>query len=190
MNDSQIRNCQVCNSTITPQQIAQRQAGLVQGVLLCPACVEKKRQQLMQAHAAQVQAGAAAHGGPVQQLHAPPAQQAPPAQATDESISLVGTEADEGSHMNLIRSFAAGSTLGGAHQDSAFNRPLANANEPATRCRTFHGKLTAAGLAHMDDQINEWLDGHPEVYIKHATSSVGVFEAKTKEPHLLITMFY
>ncbi len=42
----------------------------------------------------------------------------------------------------------------------------------------------------MDDQINEWLDSQPDLYIKTPASTVGIFEGKSKEPHLLVTMFY
>lgn len=60
----------------------------------------------------------------------------------------------------------------------------------ATRSRTFHAKLSEAALSHLNAQINEWVDGHSDVKIKFATSSIGVFEGKHSEQHLVITIFY
>lgn len=110
---------------------------------------------------------------------------------SDEPVSLIDDEPGiQKREPTKIRSFSEGSTLGGAHSDANLNRPLAAMAEPATRVRTFHGKLTAAGLAHMDDLVNEWLDANPDIYIKQSTSSIGVFEGKAKESHLVLTILY
>ena len=55
----------------------------------------------------------------------------------------------------------------------------------AIHVKTFHGKLTDDALAYMDQQINEWLDSHPEYEVKFVTSTVGVLSGKTKEPHVI-----
>jgi hypothetical protein len=199
MNQTGNKRCHGCGGEITPAQIAERKAGLVQGVLLCPECVEEKRRAALQQRAA-AQATAEAGNSP------PPAASAVPlaAQAVavpaaspargdeeDEVISLVSDDEMPTSKSQKIRSFAEGSTLGGAHHDSNLKRALAGSQEGATRIRTFHCKLTDAGLANMDDIINEWLDGHPDIYIKSCTSSLGVFEGgKVKEAHLFICVFY
>lgn len=201
------KNCESCGTEITAEQIVQREAGLVGGVLLCPACVNRKREELIQARHAGTAAQSAAPvaGAAVSTQHAaasatetigesqgsvylPPDKKG--TDVTDEPLSLVSEEEVSSGGSTKIRSFSEGSTLAGVHNEENFKRPLAGVNEPATRCRTFHGKLTQAGLAHMDEQINEWLDSHPDLYIKNSASTVGVFEGKTKEPHLLVTMFY
>lgn len=182
MADTANKICQGCGAGITAEQIAQRKAGLIQGVLLCPACVEKKRQQALAAQAAQKAAGHVAV--------AVPAKKAAPTDEADVAISLVDDDEMPTSESRMIRSFAKGSTLGGAHHDDKLQRALTGPTEAATRARTFHGKLTDAGLAHLDDTMNEWLDKNDDVYIKSVTSSIGVFESKTKEPHLFITVFY
>jgi hypothetical protein len=58
------------------------------------------------------------------------------------------------------------------------------------RVRSFHGKYSDSGLAHMDDMINEWLDSHPDVEVKFITSTVGVFEGKIREPALVLNVWY
>ncbi len=162
MAEAVTKTCEGCGGVITSEQIVARQAGLVHGVLLCPACVEKKRQEALAAQ-----------------------------RAAEAGIALVeGDEAPQQQASSKIRSFATGSSLAGAHHDANLKRALAGPNEPATRVRTFHSKLTPAALAHMDDLINEWLDSHPDIYIKHTCSTVGNFEAKHVEPHLVVSIFY
>lgn len=210
MAENSNKQCEGCQGEITPNQIIARQAGLVQGILLCPGCIARKREEMMRARAAQAQNADALHanaparaavaqGAPTDgsgQLGVETdAQQGrvwfPPEKKddADETLSLV-EDIETGRPHHQIRSFSEGSTLAGVHHDENYKRPLSAHSEPATRCRTFHGKLTGAGLAHMDEQINEWLDAHPEIFIKSSNSTVGVFEGKTKEPHLLVTVFY
>lgn len=205
------KTCEACGSEITADQIVRREAGLVGGALLCPKCVAGKREELLEARnaALRAQAQASPTPEPAPALGAAVAQSGdsegvgptqgavwmPPVtdgmkDEADESLTLVSEQELASSGSTKIRSFAEGSTLAGAHKETGFNRPLAGVNEPATRCRTFHGKLTQAGLGHMDEQINEWLDAHPDIYIKTSSSSVGIFEGKNKEPHLLLTLFY
>lgn len=182
MTQAANKTCQGCKVEITPAEIIDRRAGLVQGVLLCAKCVDAKRRQALQGRPTAPPTASP----PAAQLVSPP----PPKAPEDELISLVSDDEMPTSKSQMIRSFAEGSTLGGAHNDSKLKRKVAGPNEPATRTRTFHGKLTDAGLANMDDIMNEWLDQHPDIFVKHVTSSIGIFESKTKETHIFISIFY
>lgn len=215
MNSGENKTCEGCAGPVTPDQIINRQAGLVAGALLCPGCVARKRQELVDARNAAMSAqqpslAPATHVAPVAEApHAAPVAAPtddmghvtggvwlPPVHdgakdIADESLALISdVEHSTAPGSTLIRSFAEGSTLAGEHKDDQFKRPLSAHNEPATRVRTFHGKLTEAGLAHMDETINEWIDAHPDVFIKSSNSTIGVFESKTKEPHIFVTVFY
>lgn len=177
MSDGEHRVCQVCEAEITPEQISKREAGLLKGVLHCPKCVQAKRMAAAQATAA-VPVGATV--GAAAKAPAP----------SDEPISLLGTD-DGAAQSSMVRTFTGGG--GGAvgtKEDRQFKRPLAGKNEGATRCRTFHAKLAAGAIVYLDDQINEWIDGHPEVFIKTVSTTVGLFEGKHQEPHLMVTIFY
>ncbi len=177
------KTCEECGDDIAPEAIIQRKAGLMQGRLLCPNCVELKRRVAMQARATSTQSSG--------ESPAAPAAAAPASKNDDdELISLVTDDEIPSSKSQMIRSFSTGSTLGGAHHDESLKRPIGGPQDAATRVRTFHCKLTDAGLANLDDIINDWLDSHTEVYIKSVTSSVGTFESKKKEPHLFICLFY
>ena len=171
------RACEKCGGQISTEQIIQKAAGLVNGVLMCPACVDEKRKELI---AIQQRAMATAAPGGA------------PRDEADEKLMLID-EVEMGPRREApkIKSFSEASTLTGAHNEANLKRSMTASSDPATRCRTFHSKLTPAALAHMDEQINEFLDSHADVYMKFATTAVGMFEAKLHpEPHLVLTIFY
>lgn len=60
----------------------------------------------------------------------------------------------------------------------------------ATRVRIFHSKLSDGAVAHLDQQINDWLDQNPDVEVKFADTTVGTWEGKHPEPNLIVTLFY
>jgi len=112
---------------------------------------------------------------------------------TDEKITLEPEdEVPPTSGMSKIRAFGLGGITGAKkdHDTSHLRRRLIQSEQAATRCRTFHAKLSDASLAYLDNQINEWIDTEPEVSIKFATSCIGVVEGKHAEPHLIVTLFY
>lgn len=179
------RTCQVCDAAITNEQISQRQAGLIKGVLMCPTCVDAKRQEAMNTPkvAATTAAGPGTAAPTIQHFAKTP-------EPEDNPISLEGPDDAPGSGMSKIHSFATGSSLAGVHHDEKLKRPLSGATDAPTRCRTFHSKLNDASIAYMNDQINEWVDSDVRIFIKTVSTAVGLFEGKHPEPHLFITMFY
>lgn len=101
-------------------------------------------------------------------------------------ISLV----DEADTTTGAKIQAFGVAGGHVQRGGAFKRQPVITGTGAIRIRTFHGRLSDEGLAFMDDKINEWLDGHPEVEIKNVTSTVGLYEGKIKEPALILNVWY
>ncbi|RMH09807.1 MAG: hypothetical protein D6695_12470 [Planctomycetota bacterium] len=79
--------------------------------------------------------------------------------------------------------------LGGAKHADSWNRtPNANGTG-AIHVRSFHCKLTGDSLAFLDQQINEWLDEHPEYEVKFVTTAVGIWTGKLKEPNLIVNVW-
>lgn len=79
------------------------------------------------------------------------------------------------------------------HADPAgadFRRPLLQDTQNATRCRTFHCRMSDAAFAHLNQQINEWVDAHDDVQIKQVVSNIGVIEGKHTDQNLLVTVFF
>jgi hypothetical protein len=111
-----------------------------------------------------------------------------------EPIALVTEQemADAPPETHEIRSFgsSAGSSIGrSAHEDTHLTRQLLQQGG-ATRCRVFHAKLNDGAISYCENQINEWTDANPEIVIKFMSTCIGVFEGKSTEPHLIITVFY
>jgi hypothetical protein len=69
--------------------------------------------------------------------------------------------------------------------EEQWNRTTNVTGTGAIHVKTFHSKITADALQYLDQQINEWLDSHPEYEVKFVQNSVGVLTGKLKEPHLI-----
>ena len=74
--------------------------------------------------------------------------------------------------------------------ETKFQRDLQTEAQAATRCRTFHCRLSEGAVEFMNAQINEWVDQHDDITIKFVTSTIGQFEGKHTEPNLIMTVFY
>jgi hypothetical protein len=109
-----------------------------------------------------------------------------------ETISLEEHADRPSPDMSQSRIMASSATLGtvGAWDEGRYRRSLDPNRGGATRCRTFHAKLSDAAIQFMNGQINEWLDANENISIKFATSTIGPFEGKHTEPNLILTVFY
>ncbi len=74
------------------------------------------------------------------------------------------------------------------HEDSWSRTPNANGTG-AIHVKSFHCKLTGDSLEFLDQQVNEWLDAHPQYEVKHVTSSIGTWTGKNKEPNLILNVW-
>ncbi len=74
------------------------------------------------------------------------------------------------------------------HEDNWNRTPNSNGTG-AIHCKSFHCKLTGDSLEFLDQQINEWLDAHPQYEVKFVTSSIGTWTGKHKEPNLIVTVW-
>lgn len=162
MPPEEFQSCEICGATIYPEHLSKHAADRWNGKLLCPHCL---REMKTESGPLQIDVGPLVTPGPATQ-----AATAPAAGASARS--------------------AAAAIGSGSRPVESFRRPLLRNTANATRCRTFHAKLTDAAFVHLNDQINEWVDGSDEIEIKFATSSVGVVEGKHPDPHLIVTVFY
>lgn len=176
----ELQSCEECGATIYPEHLQKHAADKWQGKLLCPHCLHEKQDE-----------------GPVNpaELLSKSVELSP--EPDNPAISLAsGDEADVAPaasvHKATIKTFGGGGiTMDQARSDEIkFRRPTLTSVPQATRCRTFHAKLNEASIAYLDRMINEWADGHDDIEIKFATSTVGVFEGKHSDPNLIVTVFY
>lgn len=75
------------------------------------------------------------------------------------------------------------------HVESKWNCKPNLTGQGATHVKTFHAKLRLDSLEYLDQQINEWLDNHPEIEVKFVTSNVGELRGKTIEPALFVNVW-
>jgi len=59
----------------------------------------------------------------------------------------------------------------------------------AIHTKTFVGKMRIEALAHMDLQINEWLDAHPEYEVKFVSTAIGELREKITEPAFIVSVW-
>lgn len=74
------------------------------------------------------------------------------------------------------------------HEESWSRTPNVT-GQGAIHVKTFHAKLREDALAFLDQQINEWLDSHPEYEVKFVTTTVGELKGKLIEPALFVNVW-
>jgi hypothetical protein len=79
--------------------------------------------------------------------------------------------------------------LGGQRKAESWKRKPNADGTGATHVKTFHAKLNSEAVAFLDEQINQWLDEHPELEVKFVNSTVGEWQGKLKEPALIVSVW-
>ncbi len=176
-SDSDIQPCGACGASVYPEHVESGKAAEVGGMLRCPFCLADYKKL----H----------HTGEKQFI----GQTTIRAPGEGEDFTPITVDADTPSPSESMVSFAAmgGESFAGAvalQDDSHLKRPLIKGKPIATRCRTFHAKLNDGAVGFMDKHINDWADDNPDIEIKFASSTIGVWEAKKADAHLIVTVFY
>ncbi|MCP4593115.1 MAG: hypothetical protein GY842_20460 [bacterium] len=168
MAEEQMRQCEGCGASIYREHLDTGIAGYWESQLLCAHCLQEKEKS-----------GGQGGAKPSEDL---------------ETISLVDEEpakpAAQSSSATQVRGLSETQLGMGTYDDSALENPADPASPMATRCRTFHTKLNDGAVAYLNREINEWIDRSASIRLKFATSTIGVFEGKRADPHLIITVFY
>jgi len=77
-----------------------------------------------------------------------------------------------------------------ANDEASWHRHSQLTGTGATHVRSFHCKLQGDALAHLDQQINHWLEGHEDCEVKLVTTSVGEWSDNLgKAPHLIVQVW-
>lgn len=161
-------SCGGCGATIYKEHLDSGIARHEDGKLLCPHCVaeaEREREAKERSGAGEFE----------------------PIEFDDKDDEEVQVD------MSSSRIHAASAVtlgLGGGWDDTKYSRALDTRSISATRCRTFHSKLSEAALEFMNNQINDWLDSNEGITVKFANSTIGLFEGKHAEHNIILTLFY
>jgi hypothetical protein len=168
MSDDLAGTCEECGASVYRQHVTSGIARYEGGKLMCSVCVSEYERS----HDA-AESGVTEEFAPIE----------------------LDSNGDDDVHVDLsssrIRS-ATASTLGQSKgwDDEKYGRQLDPRAISSTRCRTFHSKLSGPALEFMNNQLNDWVDTQGNITIKFATSTIGIFEGKHAEPHLILTVFY
>lgn len=79
--------------------------------------------------------------------------------------------------------------LGGRKHEETWSRSPNVTGTGAIHVKSFHCKLNDDSLAFLDQQINEWLDAHPQYEVKFVTSNVGEWQGKMREPQMIVQLW-
>ena len=79
--------------------------------------------------------------------------------------------------------------LSGKHEDKGWSRTPNSPGTGAIHVRSFHCKLNSESLEFLDQQINEWLDAHPQYEVKFVTTCIGEWTGKIREPNLIVQIW-
>lgn len=74
------------------------------------------------------------------------------------------------------------------HEQHWERRPNANGTG-AIHVKTFVTKLRLEAVDHLDQQVNEWLDAHPEYEVKLVTTTIGTLVGKNTEEALFMNVW-
>jgi len=74
------------------------------------------------------------------------------------------------------------------HEDKWNRTPNTN-GQGAIHVKTFVCKLRLDAIEHLDQQVNEWLDSHPQYEVKLVTTGVGILTGKVKEEALFLNVW-
>ena len=73
--------------------------------------------------------------------------------------------------------------------EAQWKRKPNKTGQGATHIRTFVSKMRLDAIEHLDQQINDWLDEHPELEVKFCTVSHGTLTGKTKEEAIFMNVW-
>jgi hypothetical protein len=56
--------------------------------------------------------------------------------------------------------------------------------------KVFHGRLSDDAVERVEERVNDWLEAHPDIEVKLANTTIGVWDGKTKDTNIVITVWY
>jgi len=133
------------------------------------------------------------HAHPAQQPARPGIAAMPIQPVIHHELEPIGLEDDEvipqgKAPVNKIQAF--GTSMGSGPATHAWKRTPHKTGTGICRVKSFHGRLSDQGMDYIDNQINEWLDAHPDVDVKTVTTNTNMFDGKMKELALIVNIWY
>jgi hypothetical protein len=176
MSDKDLKTCGKCGASVYPEHLEAGKAADVDGRVYCSFCYAEYQES---------------HDTQSPRTVGQTTMRAP-GETDDLTPLAVDDLTTPGSTSASMRSIG-GETFAeaaGQQDDSNLKRQTLTEGSGATRCRTFHAKLNDGAVSFLNKSVNDWADQNTHVVIKFATSTIGVWEGKKADPHLIVTVFY
>jgi hypothetical protein len=105
----------------------------------------------------------------------------------DDELAPLDMDAGEGTPTGGHKIQAFGGS--GMKTERAGGRKPHITGAGAVKVKTFYTKLRADAIEFMDEQVNTWLEQHPEYEVKFVSSTIGPMVGKTTEPALIVSVW-
>ena len=73
---------------------------------------------------------------------------------------------------------------------SAPSGPISSQDGRIRGVKTFFTKLHPGAIVFLDEQVQKWLDDHPDLSVKRTNITVGEVQSKKTEPNLIVMVWY
>jgi len=124
----------------------------------------------------------------ISQMEDSSVEKAKPKAAVDElapiELSEPASSSSIGERSSKIHSFGKQTR----HEDH-WSRTPNTTGTGAIHVKTFCAKLRLDAIEYLDQQVNEWLDSHPQYEVKFVTTTVGDLMGKMKEQALFMNVW-
>ncbi|MEM1109814.1 MAG: hypothetical protein AAGH99_14105 [Planctomycetota bacterium] len=118
-----------------------------------------------------------------------PPPEAPPARTEDDLTPIeIDEEGITGDPNQKSQIHVFGEAQRKAHADH-WNRTPNATGTGAIHVKTFVAKLRLDAIDNLDEQVNTWLDAHPEYEVKFVTTSVGKLVGKISEDAIFMNVW-
>ncbi len=119
---------------------------------------------------------------PVERGEVVPTSKVPNRERSDQTTQSIKSKIRYGS--------GSGRGIGAKRHEDTWNRTPNTPGTGAIHVRSFRTKLSDDALAYLDQQINEWLDEHPQYEVKLVTTAIGEWSTKLgKEAGLIVNVW-
>jgi hypothetical protein len=103
------------------------------------------------------------------------------------SLIRLSLDANSGGTVSKIQPLTQPSM---GRRDEVWARQPLKTGTGATHVKSFHGKLTNEAIGFLDEQINKWLDAHPDYEVKFTSMVTSEWlGAGSHEKHVLVQVW-
>jgi hypothetical protein len=105
-----------------------------------------------------------------------------------DDLSPVAIEENHSAHPTVSKIQVYGMKMAG--DEKKYKRKSNLTGNGAVHVKVFHGRLSDDAVERVEERVNDWLEAHPDIEVKLANTTIGVWDGKTKDTNIVITVWY